>query len=56
MGRKKFAMPYTAAGIVGISPDEELEGIKIQPEHFFIFTIFLLLLAKVINFVWNMRA
>ncbi len=53
MGKKNLAMPYTVAGIVGMSPDEELEGIKIRPEHFLIFTILLLIVAKLVNFVWN---
>jgi len=53
MAKKKLFMPQTMAGIVGISADEELEGLKIEPMHFLVFVLFILLISKVLNYVWN---
>ncbi len=53
--KKKFSMPTTVAGIVGFAPDEELDGIKIEPKLFLLVVMVAVILIKIANFVINNR-
>lgn len=44
--RVKMAMPTQTAGIVGLSADERLGNIEIDPKTFLIGVVILLILAK----------
>ncbi len=48
--RQKIAMPTTMAGILGLSPDEEVGGIKIEPKTFLVGTLIFIFIIKVLHY------
>ncbi len=48
--RQKIAMPTTMAGILGLSPDEEVGGIKIEPKTFLVATLIFIFIIKVLHY------
>lgn len=48
--RQKISMPTTMAGIVGLSPDGEIGGIKIEPKTFLVGILILIFIIKILHY------
>jgi preprotein translocase subunit Sec61beta len=49
--RTNLSMPMTSAGIVGLSSDMELSGIKMDPRNFIIAVAILVTLIKIADYL-----
>lgn len=47
----KVGMPITMAGIVGLSPDEKLSNVEIDPKLFMGLVVALLVIAKIFHVI-----
>lgn len=49
--RTSLSMPMTSAGIVGLSADMELSGIKMDPRNFIIGVVVLVAVIKIAGYI-----